>query len=103
MGHPPAVDEDLDRRPRAAHGVGGVSRSTRAPSAARLAGFYRPLASCQDRRAALPEARGLLEGIGELKDAQVIPGAAHDLDPYGQSLGVKPQGTEIAGSPVTVT
>ena len=64
---------------------------------AKLAGFYRPLGSCHDRRATLPEARNLLEGISELEDAKVIPGAAYDLDPHGQSLRRETAGHRDSG------
>jgi hypothetical protein len=57
------------------------------------------LGSCHDRRATLPEARNLLEGISELEDAQVIPGTAYDLDPYGQSLLCETAGHRDSGQP----
>ena len=44
-----------------------------------------------------------LEGVSELEDTQLALMSPDDLQTHRQALhGVKPAGTEIAGSPVTV-
>ena len=46
--------------------------------------------------------RLLFECVSQLQNTAFILVAAHDLNAYGKSLSSETQGTEIAGSPVTV-
>src|SRR5882762_1493859 len=76
---------------------------------ARYAGIYLPVHSycssyvlltedlCRERRAALPELRCLLEGVGELQDAEVIAVAADDLQADRKPFGREPGGDRDRG------
>ncbi len=47
--------------------------------------------------------RGLFERVRELQHAPVVAVRPDDLESHGQSAGVKPAGTEIAGFAMNVT